>query len=163
MNNSFYKSQYELIEQCFKVIGFTMEVSTKDIWITFVNIFLKVFTNDENYLTHLLVNIVRKFAQVLNSSNSHYGCGWVFLYMCGMEINTYIWVCVCICICICLCIWCICIYTFRAQGSRSGVITWWLSTYALRQGLSLNLKLINFSSLTGRWNSRTLLYKIMLI
>ncbi|MEJ1284359.1 myosin IIIA [Cricetulus griseus] len=25
MNNSFYKSQYELIEQCFKVIGFTME------------------------------------------------------------------------------------------------------------------------------------------
>uniref|UniRef100_A0A8C2V117 Myosin IIIA n=2 Tax=Chinchilla lanigera TaxID=34839 RepID=A0A8C2V117_CHILA len=24
-NNSFYKSQYELIEQCFKVIGFTME------------------------------------------------------------------------------------------------------------------------------------------
>uniref|UniRef100_A0A2I3HXD1 Myosin IIIA n=1 Tax=Nomascus leucogenys TaxID=61853 RepID=A0A2I3HXD1_NOMLE len=26
MNNSFYKSQYELIEQCFKVIGFTMEV-----------------------------------------------------------------------------------------------------------------------------------------
>uniref|UniRef100_A0A452T2H1 Myosin IIIA n=1 Tax=Ursus maritimus TaxID=29073 RepID=A0A452T2H1_URSMA len=31
MNNSFYKSQYELIEQCFKVIGFTMEVSMKDI------------------------------------------------------------------------------------------------------------------------------------
>ncbi|KAK2105220.1 hypothetical protein P7K49_014734 [Saguinus oedipus] len=26
MNNSFYKSQYELIEQCFKVIGFTMEL-----------------------------------------------------------------------------------------------------------------------------------------
>uniref|UniRef100_A0A670JA84 non-specific serine/threonine protein kinase n=1 Tax=Podarcis muralis TaxID=64176 RepID=A0A670JA84_PODMU len=26
MNNSFYKSQFELIEQCFKVIGFTMEV-----------------------------------------------------------------------------------------------------------------------------------------
>ncbi|KFP38180.1 Myosin-IIIa, partial [Chlamydotis macqueenii] len=25
MNNSFYKSQFELIEQCFKVIGFTME------------------------------------------------------------------------------------------------------------------------------------------
>ncbi|XP_012510311.1 PREDICTED: myosin-IIIa [Propithecus coquereli] len=25
MNNSFYKSQYELIEQCFKIIGFTME------------------------------------------------------------------------------------------------------------------------------------------
>ncbi|KAJ8788774.1 hypothetical protein J1605_005070 [Eschrichtius robustus] len=25
LNNSFYKSQYELIEQCFKVIGFTME------------------------------------------------------------------------------------------------------------------------------------------
>ncbi|XP_004404052.1 PREDICTED: myosin-IIIa [Odobenus rosmarus divergens] len=25
MNNSFYKSQYELIEQCFKLIGFTME------------------------------------------------------------------------------------------------------------------------------------------
>ncbi|XP_053428738.1 myosin-IIIa [Nycticebus coucang] len=25
MNNSFYKSQYELIEQCFKVIGFTLE------------------------------------------------------------------------------------------------------------------------------------------
>nr|XP_027808898.1 myosin-IIIa [Marmota flaviventris] len=25
MNNSFYKAQYELIEQCFKVIGFTME------------------------------------------------------------------------------------------------------------------------------------------
>uniref|UniRef100_A0A8C9J3Y5 Myosin-IIIa n=1 Tax=Panthera tigris altaica TaxID=74533 RepID=A0A8C9J3Y5_PANTA len=25
MNNTFYKSQYELIEQCFKVIGFTME------------------------------------------------------------------------------------------------------------------------------------------
>lgn len=30
MNNSFYKSQYELIEQCFKVIGFTMEVSMED-------------------------------------------------------------------------------------------------------------------------------------
>uniref|UniRef100_A0A8D1U7F7 Myosin IIIA n=1 Tax=Sus scrofa TaxID=9823 RepID=A0A8D1U7F7_PIG len=30
-NNSFYKSQYELIEQCFKVIGFTMEVSMEDI------------------------------------------------------------------------------------------------------------------------------------
>jgi len=28
MNNSFYKSQFELIEQCFKVIGFTLEVST---------------------------------------------------------------------------------------------------------------------------------------
>lgn len=27
MNNSFYKSQFELIEQCFKVIGFTLEVS----------------------------------------------------------------------------------------------------------------------------------------
>uniref|UniRef100_H3A0U5 Myosin IIIA n=1 Tax=Latimeria chalumnae TaxID=7897 RepID=H3A0U5_LATCH len=27
LNNSFYKSQFELIEQCFKVIGFTMEVS----------------------------------------------------------------------------------------------------------------------------------------
>ncbi|XP_020139679.2 myosin-IIIa isoform X2 [Microcebus murinus] len=25
MNNSFYKSQYELVEQCFKIIGFTME------------------------------------------------------------------------------------------------------------------------------------------
>ncbi|XP_073085332.1 myosin-IIIa-like isoform X2 [Manis javanica] len=25
MNNSFYKAQYELVEQCFKVIGFTME------------------------------------------------------------------------------------------------------------------------------------------
>ncbi|TKC38858.1 hypothetical protein EI555_015476 [Monodon monoceros] len=29
MNNSFYKSQYELIEQCFKVIGFTMEKKKK--------------------------------------------------------------------------------------------------------------------------------------
>lgn len=36
MNNSFYKSQYELIEQCFKVIGFTMEVSTRDVWATFL-------------------------------------------------------------------------------------------------------------------------------
>lgn len=27
MNNSFYKSQFESIEQCFKVIGFTLEVS----------------------------------------------------------------------------------------------------------------------------------------
>uniref|UniRef100_K7E3Z6 Myosin motor domain-containing protein n=1 Tax=Monodelphis domestica TaxID=13616 RepID=K7E3Z6_MONDO len=31
LNNSFYKSQFELIEQCFKVIGFTMEVSFNDI------------------------------------------------------------------------------------------------------------------------------------
>lgn len=30
MNNSFYKAQYELVEQCFKVIGFTVEVSMKD-------------------------------------------------------------------------------------------------------------------------------------
>lgn len=30
MNNSFYKSQFELIEQCFKVIGFTLEVSASN-------------------------------------------------------------------------------------------------------------------------------------
>lgn len=48
MNNSFYKSQYELIEQCFKVIGFTMEVSTKDIGTTFVVSFLKVLINYKN-------------------------------------------------------------------------------------------------------------------
>lgn len=30
MNNSFYKSQFELIEQCFKVIGFTLEVSAEN-------------------------------------------------------------------------------------------------------------------------------------
>uniref|UniRef100_A0A4X2MDG4 Myosin IIIA n=1 Tax=Vombatus ursinus TaxID=29139 RepID=A0A4X2MDG4_VOMUR len=31
LNNSFYKSQFELIEQCFKVIGFTMEVSFNEV------------------------------------------------------------------------------------------------------------------------------------
>ena len=35
MNNSFYKSQFESIEQCFKVIGFTLEVSADNPFLLF--------------------------------------------------------------------------------------------------------------------------------
>lgn len=77
----------------------------------------------------------------LQSRHSHYMCvgmRWVFLYMCGVHTHMYASVC-------------------RGPKSRSGVITWWFPACALRQGLSLNRKLINLTSLAGRWTSGILL------
>lgn len=65
----------------------------------------------------------------LDSSHSHYmhvGSGCVFPCMCGVYAY-------------------MCKNAYRGLKSRPSVITSWFSTYALRQGLSMNLELINLA------------------
>lgn len=56
MNNSFYKSQFELIEQCFKVIGFTLEVSADNPFplLTLPTISGKTYIKHSNLLCYFL-------------------------------------------------------------------------------------------------------------